>query len=223
MISFLRFFFQQLEEIEIAILESTLLINILILGNFLGSVIGFFYYIEVIGLFQYSPILWILIPDCPIAVLLLLGVYFQRGNQQFKNYNFFAFIQGIRAATITLLFITFFESLDFPIVFIGHFLLLLQAIAILPLLIEIELSKTTFIPIGITLLNDISDFVGVPGIFNPTLVQFSTIQPIFPWFGIFIFIFDIFLIFGGLGIARFMRSPEISNRSLNTEIVLTNK
>ena len=211
MISFLRFFFQQLKGIELRIFESTILVNTLILGNLLGSIIGFLYYIEVIGLFQYSPILWILIPDCPMAVLLLLGVYFQRDNQRFKNFNFFVFIQGIRAAVITFFFITFFESLDFPIVFIGHFLLLLQAIAILPLLVEMELSINTFIIIGITFMNDIIDFVGIPGFFDPTLVQLSTIQPVFPWFGIFIFLFDMFLIFVGLGIARFISSPEISN------------
>ena len=211
MISFLRFFFQQVQGIELKFFESTLLINILILGNFLGSIIGFFYYIEVIGLFQYSPIIWILIPDCPMAVLLLLGVYFQRDNQRFVNFNFLVFIQGIRAAVITIFFITFFESLDFPIVFIGHFLVLLQAIAILPLLVEMELSINTFITIGITFINDVSDFVGIPGFFDPTLVQLSTIQPVFPWFGIFIFLFDVILIFAGLGISRLMSSPEISN------------
>jgi uncharacterized membrane protein YpjA len=180
----------------------------MILGNFLGSIIGFFYYFDVIGLFQYSPIIWILIPDCPMAVLLLLGVYFQRNNQQFGNFNFFVFIQGIRATTITFLFIAFFESLDFPIVFIGHFLLLLQSIAILPLLIDLEPNKGTLLTIGITFINDISDFVGFPGIFDPTLVQISTIQPMFPWFGVFILIFDISLIFIGLGFWKLVKTSQ---------------
>lgn len=208
MISFLRFFFQRLQQAEMKVFSSTSFITIFILGNFLGSIIGFLYYFDVIGLFKYSPILWILIPDCPMAVLLLLGVYFQRNNQQFGNFNFFVLIQGIRAATITFFFITFFESLDFPIVFIGHLLLLLQSLAILPLLISLELNKSTLLAIGITFLHDICDFVGFPGVFVPTLVQLSTIQPVFPWFGIFIVIFDIFLIFIGLGFVEFMKTSK---------------
>ncbi|MFW9904995.1 MAG: DUF1405 domain-containing protein [Candidatus Thorarchaeota archaeon] len=188
--------------------SSPLFIIIVILGNFLGSIIGFFYYFNVIGLFQYSPFLWILIPDCPMAVLLFLGVYFQRNNQRFRNFNFFVFIQGIRAATITFIFIAFFESLDFPIVFLGHFLLLLQALAILPLLIDLELNKGTLITIGITLINDISDFMGFLGVFPPTLVQLSTIQPVFPWFGILIVIIDIFLILIGLSFAKLMKISQ---------------
>lgn len=208
--SFLRFFFHRIQRLEIKILGNTLFIRIMIFCNFLGSIIGFFYYFDVIGLSQYSPILWILIPDCPMAVLLLLGVYFQRNNQDFGNFNFFVFIQGIRAAAITFFFIAFFESLDFPIVFVGHFLLLLQAIAILPLLVDLEINKGTFFTVGITFLNDISDFVGFPGVFNPTLVQLSTIQPVFPRFDIFIFVFDTLLICIGIGFARFMSSPEIT-------------
>ncbi len=213
--SFLRIFFQQFHTLEIRILGYTSFIGIMILGNLLGSIIGFIYYLDVIGLSQYSPILWILIPDCPMAVLLLLGVYFQRTNQRFGNFNFFVFIQGIRAAAITFFFIAFFESLDFPIVFIGHFLLLLQAIAILPLLLDIEFNNGTFFAVVITFINDISDFVGFPGVYNPTLVQISTIQPVFPWFGIFIFSFDIILILIGLGFVKFMSSPErIINHSV---------
>jgi uncharacterized membrane protein YpjA len=213
--SFLRIFFQQLHTLEIRILGNTSFIGIMILGNLLGSIIGFIYYLDVIGLSQYSPILWILIPDCPMAVLLLLGVYFQRTNQRFGNFNFFVFIQGIRAAAITFFFIAFFESLDFPIVFIGHFLLLLQAIAILPLLLDVEFNNGTFFAVVITFINDVSDFVGFPGVYNPTLVQLSTIQPVFPWFGIFIFSFDIILILIGLGFVKFMSSPErIINHSV---------
>jgi len=92
---------------------------------------GFFYYFNVIGLTQYSPILWILIPDCPMAVLFLLGVYTQKENQNFANYNFFVFIQGIRGAILTFLMITSFESIDIEIVVIGHSLLIIQAIFIL--------------------------------------------------------------------------------------------
>ena len=208
MISFLRFFFQRLQHLELKIFESNLLIMIMILGNFWGSIIGFLYYFDVIGLFRYSPIIWILIPDCPMAVLLLLGVYFQRNNQRFNNFNFFVFIQGVRAAVITFFFIAFFESLDFPIVFIGHFLLLLQSIAILPLLIDLELTKGTLLTTGITFTNDISDFVGFPSVFDPTLVQLSTIQPVFPWFGFFIVIFDVFLILIGLGFAKVIKTSQ---------------
>ncbi|MFX0122620.1 MAG: DUF1405 domain-containing protein [Candidatus Hodarchaeota archaeon] len=213
MSSFLRFFFQRLQRIEIRFLGYRSFIALMVLGNFLGSIVGFIYYFDVIGLSKYPLILWILIPDCPMAVLLLLGVYFQRNNQQFTNFNFFVFIQGIRAAAITFFFIAFFESLDFPIVFIGHFLLLFQAIAILPLLVDIELNRGTFLTVGITFINDISDFVGFPGLFDPTLVQLSTIQPVFPWFGFFIFMFDCILIFIGFGFARFMSSPKLINHS----------
>ncbi|UCG04300.1 MAG: DUF1405 domain-containing protein [Candidatus Heimdallarchaeota archaeon] len=209
----MRLFFQQLKSLEIKILGFRTFIATMIVGNLLGSIIGFLYYFQIIGLFNYPPILWILIPDCPMAVLLLLGVYLQRNNQKFANFNFFVFIQGIRAAAITFFFIAFFESLDFPFVFIGHFLLLLQAIAILPLLVDIELNKGTFFTVGITVINDISDFVGFPEVFHPTLVQLSTIQPVFPWFGLFIFVFDVLLILFGLGFKWFMNSPEVTYSS----------
>ncbi len=197
-------FFQRIQRFELRILGKLPFIGIMILGNFLGALIGFLYYFDVIGLAQYHPILWILIPDCPMSVLLLIGVYIQRDNQRFANYNFFVFIQGIRAAVITFLIILNFGSMDIEIVFLGHFLLLFQAITILPLLIDMKFNKGTLIVIGITLFNDVSDFLGILGFFDPTLAQLATIQPIFLQFAIVIFSLDIFLILIGLGFTRFM-------------------
>ncbi|MFX0052018.1 MAG: DUF1405 domain-containing protein, partial [Candidatus Hermodarchaeota archaeon] len=123
--------------------------------------------------------LWILIPDCPMAVLLLLGVYLQFDKQRFYNYNFFVYIQGIRAAIFTFLIVSYFGSLNVEVVILGHILLLVQALAILPLLIGMEISRKTIIPIGITIFNDISDFFGFIGIIEPTLAQLPSIQPFF--------------------------------------------
>ncbi|MFX1284648.1 MAG: DUF1405 domain-containing protein [Promethearchaeota archaeon] len=199
-----RFYIQRLQYFEIKILGFKLLVFLLILGNLWGAFIGFIYYFEVIGLTQYSPILWILIPDCPMAALLLLGVYIQFDNQRFSNFNFFVFIQGIRAAIITYLIILNFGSLDIEVVVIGHFLLLIQAVAILPLLLNLKYTKGTLVTIGITLFNDISDFFGIIGITEPTLAQLPTIQPLFSPFVTIVFGLDIFLILVGLVFARFM-------------------
>ncbi|MHA2245793.1 MAG: DUF1405 domain-containing protein [Candidatus Hodarchaeales archaeon] len=188
---------------------NSLFVATMIIGNLLGALIGFFYYFNVIGLIPYSPILWVLIPDCPMAVLLLLGVYIQRDGQYFLNYNFFVFIQGIRAAIITFLIILNFGSLDVEIVFLGHFLLLVQAIAILPLLTEMKFNKGTLSVIGITLFNDIFDFFGFLGFFKPTLAQLPNIQPMLPWLVIVIFGLDIVLILIGLGFAWFMNEEHL--------------
>ncbi len=200
----LRFYIHRFHQFELKILALKPLIAILMIGNLWGAFIGLLYYYEVIGLTQYSPVLWILIPDCPLAVLLLLGVYFQFDDQRFSNFNFFSFIQGIRAAILTYLIILNFGSLDTEIVVIGHFLLLVQAMAIFPLLLDMKFTKGTLVTISITLFNDISDFFGIIGITEPTLAQLPTIQPLFSLFVIIIFGLDIFLIFVGLGFARFM-------------------
>ena len=199
-----RVYILRIQELELKILSLKPLVGILIISNFLGAFIGLLYYFNVIHLTQYSPIVWILIPDCPMAVLLLLGVYIQFENQRFSNYNFFVFIQGIRAAVFTFLIITNFGSLDPEIVILGHFLLLVQATAILPLLAGMKFSKGTLVAISITLFNDITDFFGITGIIEPTLAQLPTIQPLFPFFVFAIIGLDITLIFTGLGIAWYM-------------------
>lgn len=207
-------FFRFIQLREKNFLRIKAVIVILILGNFLGAVIGFLYYFDVIGLTQYSPILWILIPDCPMAVLLLLGVYIQKNKQDFANYNFFVFIQGIRGAMLTFLMISFFESIDIEIVVIGHSLLMIQAILILPLLADMELNRGTIIVIVITFLNDISDFFGLFGLFYPTLTQLQTIQSLYPFFVIAIFGLDITLILAGIGFTKLMGSA-IQEHSLS--------
>ncbi|MHA2224299.1 MAG: DUF1405 domain-containing protein [Candidatus Hodarchaeales archaeon] len=199
-----RAYILRIQKLELKILGLKPFVGILIIGNFLGAFIGFLYYFNVINLAQYAPILWILIPDCPMVVLLLLGVYIQFENQQFSNYNFFVFIQGIRAAFFTFLIITNFGSIDPEIVILGHFLLLVQAIALLPLLADLKFSKGTLISISITIFNDITDFFGIPGIFDSTLAQLLTIQTLFPFFVISIFGLDFILILTGLGFAWYM-------------------
>jgi len=194
----------RIKELELKILGIKPLIVILVILNFLGALIGFVYYIEVIGLTVYSPIVWILIPDCPMAVLLLLVVYLQFDHQRFPNYNFFVYIQGIRAAMFTFLIISQFGSLDVEIVILGHLLLLVQAVAILPLLVGMKFSRRTIISISITIFNDITDFFGIIWIFKPTLAQLPTIQPLFSFFVAAIFGLDIMLILFGLGFIRFI-------------------
>ncbi|UCE14527.1 MAG: hypothetical protein JSV04_04950, partial [Candidatus Heimdallarchaeota archaeon] len=84
----MRKYIQRIQELELELLGFKPFIGILLIGNLIGAFIGFLYYFDIIGLTQYPPILWILIPDCPMAVLLLLGVYIQFDNQRFSNYNF---------------------------------------------------------------------------------------------------------------------------------------
>jgi len=182
---------------ELRFLSNKYLVFILVIGNAMGAIIGFIYYIDVIGIEKYPIILWVLIPDCPMAVLLLLGVLFQRNNQRYINYNLFTYIQGIRGAIITFLIISNFSSLDIEIVVIGHTLLLVQAFLILPLIIRKGLSRKTIIPIGITIFNDFSDFFGF-GIYKPTLAQLPTIQEIVEVFFLLILLLDLFLIVIGL-------------------------
>ena len=200
----IRIYVLQIQKLELEILRMKPLIGLLMIGNSLGAFIGFLYYFDVIGLAQYSPILWILIPDCPMAALLLLGVYIQFDNQRFSNYNFFVFIQGIRGAIFTFLIISNFGSLDPEIVILGHFLLLVQAVAILPLLVGMKFTKRTLIPISITFFNDITDFFGIMGVIEPTLAQLPTIQPSYLIFVMAIFGLDIILILAGLGFAWLM-------------------
>lgn len=198
----------RIQKFELKFLRLKPLIGILMIGNFLGAFIGFLYYFNVVGLTQFSPILWVLIPDCPMAALLLLGVYLQFDNQRFLNYNFFVFVQGIRASIFTYLIISNFGSLDIEIVILGHFLLLIQAIAILPLMVGMKITKCTAIPISITMFNDFIDFFGIMGIFNPTLAQLPTIKPMFPFFVTVIFSLDIILILIGLGFTRVMNQES---------------
>ncbi|MFX0174095.1 MAG: hypothetical protein ACFE9L_19615 [Candidatus Hodarchaeota archaeon] len=84
-------------------------------------------------------------------------------------------------------------------------MLIVQALVILPLLIGMEISRTTIIPIGITIFNDITDFFGFVGIIELTLAQLHTIQPLFSFFVVVIFGLDIMLILFGIGFIRFMR------------------
>jgi hypothetical protein len=187
-------------EFEQQLLSKNWIILSLIIGNFIGALVGFDYYINVIGVTSNFPaILWVLIPDCPMAVFLLVGFYLQQDNQRFLHYDFFVFIQGIRSAIFTYLIVMNFSTIDVEIVIIGHTLLLFQAILILPHLKNMLISKGTFLVIFLTLFNDFMDFFGLFSVFPPTLAQMPTIKPMF-----FIFVFlivglDILLIIIGLG------------------------
>ena len=181
--------------IEQTYLAKKWLIIVLLICNFLGAIVGFNYYIEIIGITtDFSPILWILIPDCPMAVLLLVGFYFQQDKQRFLNFDFFVFIQGIRGAIFTYLIVMNFPSIDIEIVIIGHTLLLVQALLILPFLKDLSFTKGTLLVIFITLFNDFMDFFGLFGIFPPTLAQLPTIQPLFIPFVFFILGLDLITI-----------------------------
>ena len=185
------------------------LILLLIICNFLGAIIGFYYYIEVIGITtNFPPILWLLIPDCPMAVFLLVGFYLQRDDQRFLNFNFFVFIQGIRGAIFTYLIVMNFPSIDIEIVILGHTFLLIQAILILPYLKNLRITKGTFLVIFLTLFNDFMDFFGLFSLFPPTLAQLPTIQPMFLPFLLLIFGLDCLLIFLGLSIRYHYQSRE---------------
>ncbi|NHJ02566.1 MAG: DUF1405 domain-containing protein [Candidatus Heimdallarchaeota archaeon] len=186
--------FFRIRKYELKILNNVFITIFLILANLIGALIGFQYYFEVIGLAAYPVYLWILIPDCPMAVMLLIPVYLQRSNPRYENYNFFALIQGIRAAIITYLIVFNFGSLDTEIVIIGHTLLLIQALAIFPLLNHTKLGKGTVIAIFIIIFNDLSDFFGIGALTEPTLAQIPTIEPIFPEFVAIIYMLDLILI-----------------------------
>ncbi|MHA1215353.1 MAG: DUF1405 domain-containing protein [Candidatus Hodarchaeales archaeon] len=192
---------EKIKSIELKLLDNKLLLIGLIIGNGLGALIGFFYYIDVIGISQYPIYLWILIPDCPMGVLLLLGVFIQGKNQRFKNYNHFVFIQGVRGAVFTYLIIIFFGSLDIIVVVVGHALLWIQAILILPLIHSSGFNKKTIIPIAVTLFNDFSDFFGL-WLYVPTLAQLPTIQPLFSFYFITILSLDVLSILIGLWIMK---------------------
>ncbi|MHA1972704.1 MAG: DUF1405 domain-containing protein [Candidatus Hodarchaeales archaeon] len=193
--------FDRIKAVELKLFENRLLLVALIVGNALGAIIGFFYYIDVIGISHYPILLWILIPDCPMGVLLLVGVFIQGREQRFKNYNYFVFVQGIRGAVFTYLIIILFGSLDVFIVVVGHTLLLLQAILILPLVYSSGWNKRTLFPIILTFFNDFSDFFGL-WLFTPTLAQLPTIQPLFAFYFIAILSLDILTISTGLWVMR---------------------
>lgn len=166
--------------LEQKLLKKKWLILLLIISNFLGAIIGFNYYLEIIDITtDFQPMLWLLIVDCPMAVLLLVGFYLQRDDQRYLNFDFFVFIQGIRGAIFTFLIIMNFSSIDIEIVVLGHALLLFQAILIFPYLKNLQITKGTFLVIFITLINDFMDFFGFFSLFPPTLAQLPIIQPMF--------------------------------------------
>ena len=189
-----------LEKHERRILGNKWIIALLIIGNLLGAIIGFQYYIDVIGIADFPPYLWILIPDCPMAVFLLIGFYFQADRQRYLNYNLLVFIQGVRGAIFTYLIVANFSSLDTEIVILGHTILLLQALLILPFLKNLQITKATIFVIFLTIFNDFMDFFGFFSLTPPTLAQLPTIQPMFSFFLVSIVGLDILLIFIGLSI-----------------------
>lgn len=200
---------KSLEAKERRFLSIRPLLIILILGNLIGALIGFLYYFETIRMAElYHWAIWILVPDCPMAVFLLCFVYLQGENQRFGNYNYFAFIQGIRGAVITFLLITNFSSIDIEIVIVGHLFLMLQSIAILPLLINMKLGIGTVIAVLVTVVNDFLDFFGVVGLFQPTLAQYPTFAPRFSLFITTIWGLDFILIIIGIGIAYFFYNSK---------------
>ncbi|MHA1969017.1 MAG: DUF1405 domain-containing protein [Candidatus Hodarchaeales archaeon] len=192
-------------------MSSAKLVLVLAIGNFLGAVIGFIYYFDIIGFTSlYHPIFWILVPDCPMAALLLVGVYLQKDNQSFGNFNFLVFIQSIRGAAITYLLVLNFPSIDIEIVMIGHTLLIVQALAIVPLFSKLELNRWTLITILITGLNDFIDFFGLFNVTNPTLAQYSTFKPLFSTFVFIIYSLDFILICIGLVLSKFLSRKPLS-------------
>ncbi len=195
---------KSLEAKERRFLRIKPLIIILILGNLIGALIGFLYYFETIRMAEiYHWAIWIFVPDCPMAVFLLCFVYLQEDRQRFGNYNFFAFIQGIRGAVITFLLITNFPSIDIEIVILGHLFLMLQSIAILPLLINLRLGIGTVLAVLITIINDFLDFFGIVGLFQPTLAQYPIFAPKFNLFIISIWGLDFILIIFGISVAYY--------------------
>lgn len=198
-------------ELELKLLSSTPLVLVLAIGNFLGALVGFIYYYDIIGFTSlYHPVFWILVPDCPMAVLLFVGVYLQKDKQSFGNFNFLVFIQSIRGAVITYLLVFNFPSIDKEIVILGHTLLILQALAIIPLFSKLELNRWTLIIISITVFNDFTDFFGLYNLTNPTLAQYSTFKPLFTTFIFIIYSLDIILICTGLALSKFLSKKTLS-------------
>ncbi|MHA2156340.1 MAG: DUF1405 domain-containing protein [Candidatus Hodarchaeales archaeon] len=185
---------------ERRVLSNKWFLFLLITGNLLGALIGFQYYFDVIGITDFPPYLWILIPDCPMAVFLLIGFYIQGDDQRYLNYNFFVFIQGVRGAIFTYLIVANFLSLDLEIVVLGHTFLLLQAFLTLPFLANLQVTKATIFIIFLTFFNDFMDFFGFFSLTPPTLAQLPTIQPMFSFFLVTIIGIDILMVFIGLSI-----------------------
>lgn len=198
MLSSVKSLLEKILIIENQLLEKKWLIFLLIIGNFIGAIIGFDYYVNIIGIENYHPLLWLLIPDCPMATLLLVGVYLQGRNQRYQNYNLLVFVQGVRSAIITYLIVFNFPSIDIEIVMIGHSLLLLQALLILPQLLKFSVNKGTGVVILIILLNDFLDFFGFLSFIPPTLAQLPTIEPMFVLFVSVIVSLDIAMLLLGL-------------------------
>ena len=203
-------------ELERRLLSSSKLVVILAFGNFLGALIGFIYYFEIIGFSSmYHPIFWILVPDCPMAALLLVGFYLQKEDQKFGNYNFFVFIQSIRGAVITYLLVFNFPSLNTEIVMLGHTMLIVQALAIVPFFSKMEINKGTLIAIIITAFNDFTDFFGLFNFVNPTLAQYSIFKPLFTPFVIVICGLDVLLICIGAGLSKFLNEKALPQGDIN--------
>lgn len=198
MLSSVKSLLDKILTIENQLLGKKWLISILIIGNFLGAIIGFDYYLNTIGIDEYHPILWLIIPDCPMATLLLVGFYLQGKNQRYHNFNLLALVQGVRGALFTYLIVSNFPSIDIGIVMLGHSLLLIQAFLILPQLLKLEVNKATGIIILITFLNDFLDFFGFLTIIPPTLAQLPTIEPMFIQFVIVISTLDIIMLLLGI-------------------------
>ncbi|MHA2074605.1 MAG: hypothetical protein ACW97X_08300, partial [Candidatus Hodarchaeales archaeon] len=111
---------------------------------------------------------------------------------------------------ITYLLVLNFPSIDIEIVMIGHTLLIVQALAIVPLFSKLELNRWTLITILITGLNDFIDFFGLFNVTNPTLAQYSTFKPLFSTFVFIIYSLDFILICIGLVLSKFLSRKPLS-------------
>ncbi|MHA2032602.1 MAG: DUF1405 domain-containing protein [Candidatus Kariarchaeaceae archaeon] len=189
-------------ETENKLLGTKWLIFLLVAGNLFGAILGFNYYLNIIGIGNYHPILWIFIVDSPMATFLLLGFFLQGRNQRYHNFNLLAFVQGIRSPIFTYLFVFNFPSIDIELVIIGHTLLLLQTFLIIPQLSNLRINKGTGLVVLITLLNDFLDFFGFLSFIPPTLAQLPTIEPMLIVFMITILSLDILTLLIGINLHR---------------------
>lgn len=176
--------------------SNRIFITILFLGNLSGAIIGFYYYSMWFPEFFTSLnfFLWIFVADCPMSAFLFLGFLIQKKEKTYANYNNFVFIQMIRSMVFTYLIILFYGSLDFEIVVIGHFLLFIEALLILP---YIRINKNYIYVVFLVLINDVLDF------FGGTLAQLDTIQPLFTFYMTSIICLDVILIISVMLIANF--------------------
>ncbi|MHA2294434.1 MAG: DUF1405 domain-containing protein [Candidatus Hodarchaeales archaeon] len=195
-----------------------LLISINIAASMIGFIsYGYFYDVQ---LRKINPIFWLLVPDCPTFSLLyiffLVSLLVDKENNTnglMRILNAIVFVEIIRGAFISILYVIQTTGLYPEVVLAVHMGMILEGIAMIPYLktsidlknVILEFSAViTFIAV-----NEFVDFFWKP----PFLVMYIDIANYFDLYFIMVFILDVILLITFFVVSLRFRKHVLSQRS----------